>query len=60
MSLAEDGSPSISLLDAKERPRARLGVTEMKVKPTGAEIKTAENTLMLFDEKGDVIWQAPR
>jgi hypothetical protein len=27
---------------------------------TGAETKTAENTLKMYDAKGNVIWQAPR
>jgi hypothetical protein len=26
---------------------------------TGAEAKTAENTLTMYDAKGNVIWQAP-
>ena len=47
------------LLDRDGNVRAELGVTTT-VDRRGAEIKTAESSLTLFDAKGDLIWQAPR
>ncbi len=55
-----DGSPALDLYDKNVNKRATLGVTTTVDKRTGAETKTAESTLTLFDAKGDVIWQAPR
>ncbi len=55
-----DGSPSLNLRDKSGKVRAELGVTTTVDRRTGAEIKTAESTLTLFNSKGDVIWDAPR
>ncbi|MHC4137639.1 MAG: hypothetical protein ACYS0K_22055 [Planctomycetota bacterium] len=55
-----DGSPSLGLYDKNGRDRAVLGVTTTVDKKTGAETKTAESTLTLYDAKGKVIWKAPK
>ena len=54
-----DGTALI-LYDKDWKTRATLGVTTGFDKRTGAETKTAESTLTLFDAKGDVLWQAPQ
>jgi hypothetical protein len=60
LATAADGSPLLSLHDKTGRSRAALGVATTVEKKTGAETKTAENTLTMYDAKGKVIWQAPR
>jgi len=55
-----DGSTALIIFDKEEHARAVLGVHETVNKVTGAKTKTAENTLTMYDAKGDVIWQAPR
>ena len=55
-----DGSPSLVLSDRDGNVRAELGGTTIVDKRTGAETKTAESSLTLFDAKGTVIWEAPR
>ncbi|MCZ6571669.1 MAG: hypothetical protein O7C98_00705 [Planctomycetota bacterium] len=55
-----DGSPGLDLYDKDGQTRATLGVSRGVDKRTGAETKTAESTLTLFDGKGGVLWQAPR
>jgi hypothetical protein len=53
-------SPSLDLWDKNCETRAVLGVTTTVDKVTGAETKTAESTLTLYDAQGTVVWQAPR
>ena len=55
-----DDAPSLDIADKNGQVRATLGVTTTVHKVTGAETKTAENALILFDAKGNVIWQTPR
>ena len=55
-----DGSPSLILRDKSGTARAELGVTRTVNPRTGAETTTAENTLTMYDAKGDMIWQEPR
>ena len=59
LSLSEDGSPSLSLLDKDWETRAVLGSTSLEVTKTGAVTKTAPSSLVLFDKEGKVIFQAP-
>jgi hypothetical protein len=59
LTAAWDG-PALELSDKDANTRAALGATDFVNKATGAETKTAESTLTLFDAKGSVIWQAPR
>jgi len=59
LQVAADGSPALRLSDKDGRTRALLGVTEA-VNKAGKKTKTAENTLTLYDAKGNVIWQTPR
>jgi hypothetical protein len=54
------GVPVLNLSDKGGRTRAALGVTTTVDKRTGAETKTTESTLTLFDAMGNVIWKAPR
>ena len=60
LTAGEDGSTGLVLFDKDGKKRATLGVTTTVNKRTGAETKTAESTLTLFDAKGGVIWRAPR
>ncbi|MCZ6691045.1 MAG: hypothetical protein O7H41_15765 [Planctomycetota bacterium] len=56
--LLSPGGPVIQLKDKNDQPRARLGSSSLVNPKTGAETKYA-GSLVLFDEKGDVIWRAP-
>ena len=51
---------SVSLSDENGKDRAALGSTHLKTLSTGALIQQPVSSLVLFDEKGKVIWQAPR
>ena len=50
----------LQISDNKGQPRAHLGVTTTINKVTGAETKTAEGTLTLYNAKGNVLHQVPR
>ena len=50
--------PSIKLFDKKSNIRTILGSAEL-VKKSGTEIKTPLSSIVLFNEKGNVIWRAP-
>ncbi len=61
------GSAGLAVLDKDGKPRAAFGVrvdgsaSLVLAGKDGTELaKIAENTLTLFDAKGNVIWQAPR
>ena len=50
--------PSLSLVDRQGNIRALLGAS-LEMTGTGAVTRRAESSLALFDQKGEVIWQAP-
>lgn len=55
----EDGRGSISLCDHTGRPRAVLGVTELKTEGVGILETRPPSSLVLFGESGNVIYKAP-
>ena len=59
MEVSSDGSSAIEIYDKDENKRAVLGSTSLETTRTGAITKTAESSLVLFDKKGKVIWNAP-
>ena len=52
------GGPTITIKDKSDQTRAQLGSSSLVDPKTGAETKYP-GSLVLFDEKGDVIWRAP-
>ena len=52
------GGPTLTIKDKSDQTRARLGSSSSVDPKTGAETKYP-GSLVLFDEKGDVIWRAP-
>ncbi len=58
-SLSEHGRPSLNLYDAAGNLRTVVGCTETVFRRSGVEQKHSESTVTLFDDSGDVIWQAP-
>lgn len=54
-----DGSPRLALKDKGEKLRAVLGTTQLKDKRTGNTETREPSSLVLFDEKGNVVWKAP-
>ena len=50
--------PSLSLMDRQGNIRALLGAS-LELIGTRAVTRRAESSLALFDQKGEVIWQAP-
>lgn len=50
--------PSIKLFDKKQNIRTILGSTEL-INKSGTEIKTPLSSIVLFNEKGNVIWRVP-
>ena len=59
LSVGADGEPSLELSDRNGKTRAALGQTDLKVIRTGSTEKRPPASLVLFDEKGTVIWEAP-
>jgi hypothetical protein len=57
--LSADGEPFLALADKTGLPRAILGSTEIKVKRTGEIRKRPVSSLVLFNEQGNVILEAP-
>lgn len=57
--LADDGVPSLTLLDQAGRARAVLGRTVLETVRTGEAIERPESSLVLFDKDGKVLWKAP-
>lgn len=53
------GGPRLSVQDNARRLRAVLGTTELKHTDTGSTEIRAPSSLVLFDEKGKVLWSAP-
>ena len=54
-----DGSPSIKLADVKGNGRAVLGSTSLDRPRTGVVEIRPPSSLVLFNEKGNVLWKAP-
>jgi hypothetical protein len=52
-------APTLSLLDKAGKERAALGTTELKNTATGSTETRAESSLVLFNERGRVLWEAP-
>jgi hypothetical protein len=59
LALDDDQRPFVELLDATGIVRAALGTTKLKDKKTGSTVIQPPSSLILFDEKGDVMWLAP-
>ena len=66
LELDEDGSPKLALYDKNGTTRAELGSTSLTITRPGVaggkvetEEKRPESSLVLFDKKGKVIWNAP-
>jgi hypothetical protein len=57
--LDEVGEPRIALYDAKENTRAVLGSVKLMKKEAEEHIKFPPSSLVLFNDKGVVIWKAP-
>lgn len=57
--LGADGSPELNLTDPAGY-RSVLGVTDLAAPATGKTHKTSGASLVMFDKKGNVIWQAPQ
>ena len=58
LSLTEDSS-SLFIQDGSFRDRARLEVHNQKTSQAGEEMETPSPSLILLDEEGGVIWEAP-
>ena len=56
---ADDSGPYLELYDKNGNFRCTLGATELKQTRTGVVEKRPPSSLVLFDERGNVIWQAP-
>jgi hypothetical protein len=49
----------VALFDKDGKQRAALGSTDLVTVKTGAEQRTAESSLVLFDRERKVIFKAP-
>jgi hypothetical protein len=56
--LTVKGGPALELTDARGF-KSTLGVTRLTVTRTGADETTSAASLVMFDEKGKVIWRQP-
>lgn len=54
-----DGEPTLEMIDKNSRSRIVLGVVELLNSKTGVTEKHPLSSLVLFNEKGNVIWKAP-
>jgi len=54
-----DGNPYLQLYDKSKNLRAVLGHTLLSNHSTGSTEIRAESSLVLFNEKGNVLWSAP-
>lgn len=59
ISIHETGEPYIELIDSEMNSRAVLGRTELYSNKTSSTEIRHESSLVLFNEKGDVLWSAP-
>ena len=59
LALDIEGSPHLALKNAKGDNRVVLGYDALKQTQTGVIEKRPLSSLVLFNEKGNVIWQAP-
>ncbi|MGD8226338.1 MAG: hypothetical protein PVH82_18235 [Desulfobacteraceae bacterium] len=60
LGLWEDGEPYLRLLDRNGQVRATLGSTVLRDSLTGSSVRRPCSSLVLFDEKGRIIWSAPQ
>ncbi|MGD8982506.1 MAG: hypothetical protein PVH99_17900 [Desulfobacteraceae bacterium] len=60
LGLWEDGDPYLTLLDRNGQVRATLGSTVLMDSLTGSSVRRPCSSLVLFDEKGKIIWSAPQ
>lgn len=60
LGLWEDGEPYLRLLDRNGQVRATLGSTVLRDSLTGSSVRRPCSSLVLFDEKGKIIWSAPQ
>jgi hypothetical protein len=60
LGLWEDGDPYLTLLDRNGQIRATLGSTVLRDSLTGSSVRRPCSSLVLFDEKGKIIWSAPQ
>ena len=60
LGLWEDGEPYLRLLDENGQVRATLGSTVLRDSLTGRSVRRPCSSLVLFDEKGKIIWSAPQ
>ena len=59
LELLANGNPSLTFFDQDTKIRAVLGTTQLKHPDTGATDLRAPSSLVLFDEEGQVVWEAP-
>lgn len=57
--LSPDGLPRVQLFDQDTQMRAVLGHTELQITRTRSVEQRQASSLVLFDEKGTVLWRAP-
>jgi len=58
--VTDDGSPAVKLIDGDGTLRASLGTIALKETNSGAEMRTQEGSLVLFDKKGAVVFKQPK
>ncbi len=60
MSVRQDGCPSVKLADAEGSVRASIGCTALKEAGSGSHADTEASSVVLIDEKGKVVFKAPK
>jgi hypothetical protein len=60
LTLNDEGEPALMFYDKDGKQRAVLGTVDItRIKRTGTIVKGSYSSLVLFDEKGKVVWKAP-
>ena len=59
LSLSPNSEPSLNLFDEKSILRTAVGAVTIKLPDTG-KTKNMSPAMAVFDEKGNIIWSAPK
>jgi hypothetical protein len=59
LALDIEGKPHLALKNAKGKNRVVLGCAALKQTQTGVSAKLPLSSMVIFNEKGNVVWQAP-
>lgn len=60
MGASSQGGSGIALYDSLGKPKTEIGNAFLQDLKTGSTIQTGESSIVIFDKKGHLMWQAPQ